>query len=391
MQQFKWGVLVSDELVTSICDVVKADKKSTTEVVRKLLIRLFEIAGGFPLSQRPLTDDACSQIAKGLLDDAIRESFAEDIFSLQSTGIILEDCDKLPLKSQILLGDFVHINWCTEKELSSLPGIKPKIAQKIIDERYRNGAFKSGKDLTTRVSGIGERTAIKILRRLRFNQRPTVMPSSQDIFELLKMLVDRTGATPEEGLRRILEYSITYLGDRTQMRWYADQHYYDNPPAIPHACSWIGILRGNQYYYWLSEAFDKAEKIIDMAMFHAAMPAVKHPTRILVDKLIAAKNRGVSVRILLDRDREKDVYESTVINTNVLEALRVGGVDARFDSEDKLLHSKFLVLDSETSILGSHNWSAGSYFQYDDVTMVINSESFAQELRQRFEQLWLAT
>lgn len=388
MQQFNWPDMVNDELVTSICDKLSVNMTSTREEVRKLLGRLFEIVGGFPFLDSPLTDEAYRQIARGLLDDALREAYAKDIATHKEGGTILEDCDYSPIRYQIMLGELVHINWCTEKELSDLPDIGPKLAEKIIEERRRNGAFKSGEELSGRVSGIGEQTVTKLLRRIRFGQRPTAAPFPRDVIELVKFLADKTGASPDEGLRQILEYAITYLGTKKRIRWYADQYYDYSPPVVNHKCSWIGILRDSQYYYWLSDAIDKAKEKIDMAMFHIAMPAENHPTRLLLDKLIAAKKRGVEVRVLLDRDREEDVYKSTIINTDALETLKAGGVDARFDTEDRLLHSKFLVLDSVTAIVGSHNWSAGSYFNYDDITMVINSKSFAEELRQRFEQLW---
>ncbi len=391
MQQFNWLDMADVELVTSICDALEVNTDSIREEVRKLLARLFEIVGGFPFLDGPLTDDAYKQISRGLLEDALREAFAKDMVSHQSSGTILEDCNSSPLRSQIILGELVHINWCSEKELSDLPEIGQGLALRIIEERRRNGAFKGSGDLSERVSGIGEHTAIKLLRRLRFGQRPSAIPFPQDVIELVKFLVGKTDVSPDEGLRRILEYAITDLGAKKRIRWYADQHYDYNPPVVKHACSWIGILRGCAYYYWLSDAFDKAEGRIDMAMFHVAMPAENHPTRLLVDKLINAKNRGVEVRVLLDRDRKEDVYKSTIINLNALEALKAGGIDARFDTEDKLLHSKFLVLDSKIAVVGSHNWSAGSYFNYDDISMVINSESFAQELRQRFEQLWTTT
>ena len=391
MQQFNWLDMANDELVASICDALEVNTDSTRKEVRKLLARLFEIVGGFPFLDGSLTDDAYKQISIGLLDDALREAFAKDIVSHQSRGTILEDCNSSPLRSQIMLGELVHINWCTEKELSDLPEIGQGLARRIIDERRHNGAFKGGEDLSKRVPGIGEHTATKLLRRLRFGQRPSAIPFPHDIIELVKFLVGKTGVSPDEGLHRILEYAITDLGAKKRIRWYSDQYYDYNPPVVKHACPWIGILRGSEYYYWLSDVFDKAEEKIDMAMFHVAMPAENHPTRLLVDKLIDAKNRGVEVRVLLDRDRKEDVYKSTIINFDALGALKAGGIDARFDTEDRLLHSKFLVLDSKIAIVGSHNWSAGSYFNYDDVTMVINSESFAQELRQRFEQLWTTT
>jgi competence protein ComEA len=55
----------------------------------------------------------------------------------------------------------IDINHATAAELQRLPGIGPKIAQRIIDER-RNGLFKSTADLK-RVPGIG----VKTLERLR--------------------------------------------------------------------------------------------------------------------------------------------------------------------------------------------------------------------------------
>jgi competence protein ComEA len=48
----------------------------------------------------------------------------------------------------------IDINTATVDELDSLPGIGPSIAQAIIDERERNGPFRSVDDLE-RVRGIG--------------------------------------------------------------------------------------------------------------------------------------------------------------------------------------------------------------------------------------------
>jgi competence protein ComEA len=49
----------------------------------------------------------------------------------------------------------VNVNTATETQLEDLPGIGPTLAAAIIDERERNGPFRSADDLT-RVHGIGE-------------------------------------------------------------------------------------------------------------------------------------------------------------------------------------------------------------------------------------------
>ncbi|HLR29953.1 MAG TPA: ComEA family DNA-binding protein [Paenalcaligenes sp.] len=49
----------------------------------------------------------------------------------------------------------MDLNQASRAELQSLPGIGPKTAETIIEERERGGAFTSLQDLSARVRGIG--------------------------------------------------------------------------------------------------------------------------------------------------------------------------------------------------------------------------------------------
>ena len=60
-----------------------------------------------------------------------------------------------------VLSGLVNINTASAAELQTLSGIGPSMAQSIIDERTKNGAFASVDDLM-RVSGIGEKKLAKI-------------------------------------------------------------------------------------------------------------------------------------------------------------------------------------------------------------------------------------
>lgn len=61
----------------------------------------------------------------------------------------------------------VNINTATAAELEGLPGIGPKLAQAIIDDRTRRGPFRTAADLD-RVPGIGARTVERLRDRVRF-------------------------------------------------------------------------------------------------------------------------------------------------------------------------------------------------------------------------------
>jgi competence protein ComEA len=59
-------------------------------------------------------------------------------------------------------GKTVDVNTASQFQLESINGIGPKRAQGILEERQRNGPFKSAEDLKNRVSGIGAKSLEKL-------------------------------------------------------------------------------------------------------------------------------------------------------------------------------------------------------------------------------------
>ena len=56
----------------------------------------------------------------------------------------------------------VDVNKADQAALETIKGIGPSTSAKILDARKKGGAFKSWADLNGRVSGIGDKTAVKL-------------------------------------------------------------------------------------------------------------------------------------------------------------------------------------------------------------------------------------
>ena len=72
--------------------------------------------------------------------------------------------------------------------------------------------------------------------------------------------------------------------------------------------------------------------------------------RPIAEALVAAKNRGVHVEILLDSITEKD-------STSDLNYLIESGMEPQIDGNHGLAHNKIVIIDNKTLITGSFNFT----------------------------------
>jgi phosphatidylserine/phosphatidylglycerophosphate/cardiolipin synthase-like enzyme len=101
----------------------------------------------------------------------------------------------------------------------------------------------------------------------------------------------------------------------------------------------------------------------------------------LATALISAKERGVEVRVVIERER---AYEQG----SEYPRLKSAGVDVRLDGNPNLMHHKFMVIDGYIVVTGSYNWSSAAEDRNDENVVVIFDRDVAQRFVQEFERVW---
>ncbi len=144
----------------------------------------------------------------------------------------------------------------------------------------------------------------------------------------------------------------------------------------------------------ISRTLAQATREVDLALFVFADQKI-------ANTLAQASQAGVTVKALVDRDF---VYRSY---SEVLDMLGTAIPDHRCQLEannrpwqrpitqvgtpvlpegDKL-HHKFALMDDETVIIGSHNWSASANHNNDENLLVIRNRTVATHFRREFDRL----
>lgn len=101
----------------------------------------------------------------------------------------------------------------------------------------------------------------------------------------------------------------------------------------------------------------------------------------IIAALVAAKKRGVKVRILTDR------VQAAGRGSKAFELLEQG-FDLRVHSKYKIEHNKFLVTDSGQVITGSFNWTTPATKHNSENCVLIEDGAVGQKFQQRFDELW---
>lgn len=102
------------------------------------------------------------------------------------------------------------------------------------------------------------------------------------------------------------------------------------------------------------------------------------------DELIKAKERGVEIRVILEK------RDSGGSNERMIEKLRDNGIDAKFATyEYKLTHTKIIIIDGKIVIVGSHNLTKPALNENREASLIIRDSIIANSFKFEFEKDFL--
>jgi phospholipase D len=102
-----------------------------------------------------------------------------------------------------------------------------------------------------------------------------------------------------------------------------------------------------------------------------------HPE--IINSLIKANERGVKVRVLLDRSNLTQKYSK-------IEELKQTGIEVGIDRVSGIAHNKIIIVDHHTTVTGSFNFTVSAAKRNVENVLIIQDNNIAHS----YLQNWLA-
>jgi phosphatidylserine/phosphatidylglycerophosphate/cardiolipin synthase-like enzyme len=119
---------------------------------------------------------------------------------------------------------------------------------------------------------------------------------------------------------------------------------------------------------------DAAQQTVDIAAYILTSADLCHAIE-------RASRRGVAVRIVVDRAQEGGLSAYPA-------KLRSAAVQIRTDHVEKLMHSKYAILDGRAVATGSYNWSDNAEFHNAENLIVIDDQTTTAAFAADFAKHW---
>ena len=118
----------------------------------------------------------------------------------------------------------------------------------------------------------------------------------------------------------------------------------------------------------------RAKTSLDVCMFTISSPQ-------LANAVLQLHAKGIIVRVITDEEKDGIVISQTF-------NFRASGIQVRNDKSSFLMHNKFIIIDRETLVNGSFNWTNQAVYGNKENILITNFPPIVEPYIKEFEKLW---
>jgi phosphatidylserine/phosphatidylglycerophosphate/cardiolipin synthase-like enzyme len=123
-------------------------------------------------------------------------------------------------------------------------------------------------------------------------------------------------------------------------------------------------------------AINTVQRTLDIAAFEWNLQS-------MTDAVLAAKNRGVQVRMVVDD--EHTIRDSESLIKQLIDA----GIPVVGDERSALMHNKFMIMDSSVVWTGSWNYTINDTYRNNNNAIAVRSQKFVQDYQTEFNEMFV--
>ena len=141
-----------------------------------------------------------------------------------------------------------------------------------------------------------------------------------------------------------------------------------------------------QLYFSPEDKLDRViEARIDAAEHRIVAAVFSFRLSGLAEAMVRAKQRGVDVYLITDRKQS-----TTTTVDEILKDAGIPVIEALNDTNEfTAMHDKFMVVDGETTVVGSYNWTyTATKSNYEDIAVIADDVEVASAFEGAFGRLW---
>ncbi len=146
----------------------------------------------------------------------------------------------------------------------------------------------------------------------------------------------------------------------------------------------IDGVRVENYFAPETELSPLTARTVARAQEEILFLAFSFTDNIIGEALLGRADAGVPVRGVFETTGADTVYSFYPY----IEAAELPNVDVRLDGNSRLMHHKLFIIDRETVLLGSFNFTDSANRKNDENIVIIHDPEFAAAFVEEFERIW---